>query len=198
MQRLLLVSWNRKARRLLWLVLVTTLVLGLVFSRGTLRSVVSLSEDEQLDLIASKNSVKLEKFEPVVDSCVLTPILLKRYAPLRTFTKGKKVLFGLSLRNARPIIQNLRRELSLVFEVLGQNTSAISIYENGSSDGSSELLNDFANRLKTLGIENRILAGDQAHDWGQVHRIGKLAELRNHVLEPLLNNSKAYRALQGL
>ncbi|KAL7754454.1 hypothetical protein RI367_000435 [Sorochytrium milnesiophthora] len=63
----------------------------------------------------------------------------------------------------------------------------ISVYENGSDDGTKDVLRQFSSYLEALHVNHTMYIDDRAKPhW--VHRIEYLSEVRNHAILPLVEN----------
>ncbi|KAJ2385584.1 hypothetical protein H4S02_004256 [Coemansia sp. RSA 2611] len=76
-------------------------------------------------------------------------------------------------------------------DTLGHNRIFISIYENGSTDRTKEILRRFNETLNALGIAHKIVT-DKTPKPKHIHRIEYLAKLRNYALEPLYSDGAKF------
>jgi alpha-1,3-mannosyltransferase len=121
-------------------------------------------------------------------TCDITPTLQTRYRALRP----QKYLLAIALHQSEPILKNMMEQLLVVIEVLKPENVFVSIYEGGSTDASSEFLEEFKTILDQESILNSILTKEEIVDWSRVHRISKMAEIRNKVLQPLYDSIHLY------
>lgn len=113
--------------------------------------------------------------------------------------------------NSEDTIAEALPHLLAVFEVLGAESTAMSVYESGSTDGSHELLRLMKRTLDAAGVRNRIVM-DPEPDWrisvcpsigrncsletcpqlrrcDSAIRIPVMAEIRNRALAPLFDDA---------
>ncbi|KAJ2747476.1 hypothetical protein GGI20_000465 [Coemansia sp. BCRC 34301] len=92
-----------------------------------------------------------------------------------------------NLHNSEKVLPNMAAQLLALADALGHTRLFVSIYENGSTDKTKEILHQFNATLDALGIAHRIVADDTSKPQ-HVHRIEYLAKVRNYALEPLYSN----------
>ncbi|KAJ1646415.1 hypothetical protein J3B02_003070 [Coemansia erecta] len=76
-------------------------------------------------------------------------------------------------------------------DILGHHRVFVSIYENGSSDKTKEILEQLAKTLDIIGIDNKITL-DKNPRQEKMHRIEYMAHIRNRALEPLYKSQKKF------
>ena len=105
-----------------------------------------------------------------------------RYQELRN---NGKILIALNLYNSESILQSLASNLLTLADFLGDVTN--SIYENGSTDRTSDALSHLATVLSLANIIHSVRMEVQGTDWSAVHRIEQLAKYRNEAISPLFD-----------
>lgn len=134
------------------------------------------------------------KVNKKVPWCPLLPQHYDRYKHIRA--SSSKFFIAANLFNSERVIPNLAMQIMHLVEFLGKDRVFISIYENGSNDGTPVQLDIFRDSLDSLGIPNKIVSEsgpavshlislNKKVNWTSVHRIEKLAELRNEAMRPL-------------
>ncbi|GAA6043898.1 hypothetical protein JCM8097_004296 [Rhodosporidiobolus ruineniae] len=124
-----------------------------------------------------------------------SPDLLARYSPLRgvgsslSHARAGPTLLALNLYNSAHVLPALSRTLVTLSSFLGPETVHVSIFENGSTDETTDALAHLAAALTVLGAPHTITSDPRATDWKKVDRIAQLALYRNIVLEPLTHSS---------
>ncbi|VDC05222.1 unnamed protein product, partial [Peniophora sp. CBMAI 1063] len=95
-------------------------------------------------------------------------------------------------------MSTIAQELPVVLEWIGVKNVFITIYEDGSSDGTQEYLGDLGRLFDALGVAHHIVSyGDSRHDNKEDNRrIAVLAAARNAALSPLFTGQAAF-ALGG-
>lgn len=111
-----------------------------------------------------------------------------RYAHLAAPTRGR-TLIGLNLYNAKLVLPSIGRSLLPLAQFLGPKNVLVSIFENGSDDGTTEGLAHLAAVMTAAGIPHRVVSDDRKTMWENVDRISQLALYRNVVLDPLFPSS---------
>lgn len=120
-----------------------------------------------------------------------------RYGHLASSTRGR-TLIGLNLYNSQTVLPSIGRALLSLAQFLGPKNVVISIFENGSDDGTREGLAHLAAVLTAAGIPHRIVSDEAKTQWENVDRISQLALYRNVVLEPLYHlNTTATTTTNG-
>lgn len=135
--------------------------------------------------------------------------------PIDTTNTQKIFITGLAWNNEILFRTHFINQLQDLVHALGVQNVYISIYENGSYDGTKGALSDLQRLLEQLGVSNRIVLDETSHEdivrarpstpkegylqieksgfekWGiqkgdyALRRIHYLAQLRNKALEPL-------------
>ncbi|KAJ2707870.1 hypothetical protein FB645_000435 [Coemansia sp. IMI 203386] len=108
----------------------------------------------------------------------------KRYFNVTTASNARNVFIAVNLYNSERVLPNMAAQLLALADVLGRQHIFISIYENGSTDRTKEILVEFAKTLDTVGIKHRI-AMDETQRPNKMHRIEYMAQIRNKALQPL-------------
>lgn len=111
-----------------------------------------------------------------------------RYAHLAAPTRGR-TLIGLNLYNAKLVLPGIGRSLLPLAQFLGPKNVLVSIFENGSDDGTREGLAHLAAVMTAAGIPHRVVSDPKKTMWENVDRISQLAIYRNVVLDPLFPSS---------
>lgn len=119
-----------------------------------------------------------------------------RYAHLAAPTRGR-TLIALNLYNAKLVLPNIGRSLLTLAQFLGPKNVLVSIFENGSDDGTTEGLAHLAAVMTAAGIPHRVVSDDKKTMWENVDRISQLALYRNVVLDPLFPSSNANGTRNG-
>ncbi|KAJ2907332.1 Alpha-1,3-mannosyltransferase [Zalerion maritima] len=102
----------------------------------------------------------------------------------------KKYFIALNLRTVHPILPRLLSTITTVIRHLGPSSCTLSIVEGNSDDLTFPVLSALTPFLENEGIEYHLVRSDI--DPSGSNRIGKLAELRNLALEPLLRSPDSY------
>lgn len=97
--------------------------------------------------------------------------------------------FALNLYNSKAVIPHLTSTLLTVAGLLGPSNVHVAIFENGSNDGTPELLAHFAAALTAAGVAHSIKSDTHKTDWWWVNRIEQLAVYRNVAIESVFNYS---------
>ncbi|KAJ1509394.1 capsular associated protein [Coelomomyces lativittatus] len=106
--------------------------------------------------------------------------------------KKNRYLFALNLYNNDQILPDLLASLLFVFSHLNSSKIHVSVFENGSADYTTPLLEAAASIFHELRINHTIrLNEEEAPYW--VHRIKYMAELRNKALEVLWKTAPELR-----
>ncbi|RUP45056.1 cryptococcal mannosyltransferase 1-domain-containing protein [Jimgerdemannia flammicorona] len=106
------------------------------------------------------------------------------YAPFPT-KKPRRYFFALNLYDNEAVLPDLALQLVRLIAHLGPSNVFVSVFENGSTDRTPQLLQTtFARALKHLGADHSIKTST-APKPSKVHRIEYLAHARNRALEPL-------------
>ncbi|PWI64373.1 hypothetical protein PCL_10542 [Purpureocillium lilacinum] len=108
----------------------------------------------------------------------------QRYSSLQAKSAGLHYFFALDLRKCLPILPQLLRGIIAAIEFLGTTSCVLSIVEGNSDDGTHDLLSSLRSEMDFRGIQYFLHAS--SIDTSHGDRIGKLADLRNLALEPLL------------
>ncbi|KAI0844235.1 alpha-1,3-mannosyltransferase CMT1 [Daldinia vernicosa] len=115
---------------------------------------------------------------------------LIRYEYLKVLAEDNELLelkyfFALDLRQSIDILPRLLGSIIETIKFLGPTACALSIVEGNSDDGTREVLYSLQPKLKDLGIAYYVQSSNIDPKTGE--RIGKLAQLRNLALSPLLS-----------
>ncbi|VDB88503.1 unnamed protein product, partial [Peniophora sp. CBMAI 1063] len=104
----------------------------------------------------------------------------------------------MNLHQNRELMSTIAQELPVVLEWIGVKNVFITIYEDGSSDGTQEYLGDLGRLFDALGVAHQIVSyGDSRHANKEGNRrIAVLAAARNAALSPLFTG-QATLALGG-
>ncbi|KAJ1826564.1 hypothetical protein LPJ56_002114, partial [Coemansia sp. RSA 2599] len=110
-----------------------------------------------------------------------------------TAASGKKssIFVAVNLHNSEHILPNMAAQLLALADVLGHRQVFLSIYESGSTDRTKEILEEFAQTMDALGIENKVVV-DSVPKQERVHRIEYMAQVRNRALEPLYRDQRRF------
>ncbi|KAJ2789157.1 hypothetical protein GGI18_002565 [Coemansia linderi] len=114
----------------------------------------------------------------------------QRYMNL-TNGKTEPVFLAANLYNSEKVLPNMATQFLKLADTLGHSRIFISIYENGSTDKTKEILHQFNDTLNALGIAHRIVAEDTPKP-EHIHRIEYLAKLRNYAMEPLYSDGAKF------
>ncbi|KAJ1821553.1 hypothetical protein GGH91_001192 [Coemansia sp. RSA 2671] len=114
----------------------------------------------------------------------------QRYMSL-TNGDTEPVFLAANLYNNEKVLPNMAAQLLELADTLGHNRIFISIYENGSTDRTKEILRRFNETLNALGIAHKIVT-DKTPKPKHIHRIEYLAKLRNYALEPLYSDGAKF------
>jgi len=111
--------------------------------------------------------------------------------------RSKKFFIAACLHQSELILPHWSLELIRLLLALRQSTASgwvpnlfVSIYESGSTDSTSTLLQSLEGHLNHLGVPHRIVLGGLER--GHRNRIDFIADIRNRALEPLHNASFKY------
>ncbi|KAJ2702311.1 hypothetical protein H4218_000956 [Coemansia sp. IMI 209128] len=96
-----------------------------------------------------------------------------------------------NLHNNEKVLPNMAAQLLELADTLGHSRIFISIYENGSTDRTKEILHRFNETLNALGIAHKIVT-DKTPKPKHIHRIEYLAKLRNYAMEPLYSDGARF------
>ncbi|KAF8321691.1 hypothetical protein DL93DRAFT_2163286 [Clavulina sp. PMI_390] len=114
---------------------------------------------------------------------IYTPAAIARYGHLASTSRGRTMI-ALNLYNSKSVLPSIGRSLLGLIQFLGPKNVLVSIFENGSDDGTREGLAHLAAVLTVAGVEHNILSDETRTEWDNVDRISQLAVYRNVVLEP--------------
>ncbi|OMH85676.1 Alpha-1,3-mannosyltransferase CMT1 [Zancudomyces culisetae] len=106
--------------------------------------------------------------------------------------KHPRYFFAANLHNNEEILPQFMQELLRVFEFLGFENVYMSIYENGSTDKTKEMLESFSARLEEYKVQHRLNMENSKRPENS-HRIEYLANVRNKALEPYYEFSERKR-----
>jgi alpha-1,3-mannosyltransferase len=117
----------------------------------------------------------------------------QRYEYLQTYHKegaafASRYYFALNLHQNLDILPRLMNSVVEVIRFLGPGKCVLSIVEGGSDDGTFEILKTLRAEMGKLGTTYHFVSSPIDTRVGD--RIGKLAELRNLALAPLLQTRK--------
>ncbi|KAJ2022141.1 hypothetical protein IWW57_004644 [Coemansia sp. S610] len=101
------------------------------------------------------------------------------------------VFLAANLYNNEKVLPNMAAQLLELADTLGHSRIFISIYENGSTDRTKEMLRRFNETLNALGIAHKIVT-DKTPKPKHIHRIEYLAKLRNYAMEPLYSDGARF------
>ncbi|POR30951.1 Alpha-1,3-mannosyltransferase CMT1 [Tolypocladium paradoxum] len=137
-----------------------------------------------LDEILGRKGTQLSNFEcPAVNST--------RYESLKALESqaDRKIryYFALDLRQCLPLLPRLIGSLVEAIRFLGPTHCAISIVEGNSNDGTADVLAALQPEIEGIGATYFLQSSPINPSQGD--RIGKLAEIRNMALKPLLENA---------
>ena len=93
------------------------------------------------------------------------------YKPLRD--QGP-YLFALNLWNNQKVLPTIARTLLDLSDFLGPNSTHISIFENGSTDNTTQVMAHFAAALTARGVGHTIVSDPRKTDWKKVDRIAQV------------------------
>ncbi|KAJ6237126.1 hypothetical protein M0813_26680 [Anaeramoeba flamelloides] len=100
--------------------------------------------------------------------------------------KKEKLFIAMILYNIEHLWEYLEHELVQFIEFLETGTVFVSIYSNGNTDHTPQLLQSFKEKLDSMGVKNSIIISpEDDRDEYLTDRVKYLAKLRNRVLEPL-------------
>ncbi|KAF7731760.1 hypothetical protein EC973_008274 [Apophysomyces ossiformis] len=99
---------------------------------------------------------------------------------------GKPAVFiAANLYNNEAILDKWMMELSQLIDWLGPKNTFVSIYENGSTDRTKEMLKEYRAYLAERHVRHEVIVDEKKKDNGR--RIPRLAEIRNRAMDPLPN-----------
>ena len=96
------------------------------------------------------------------------------YAPL---TAAGPYLFALNLWNNEKVLPTLARTLLDLADFLGPDNTHVSIFENGSTDNTTQAMAHFAAALSARGVGHTITSDARKTDWKKVDRIAQVSTL---------------------
>ena len=125
--------------------------------------------------------------------------------------RSNTYFIAVNFYNSAAVLKGFIPELVLLLNLLGPNRCYVSIWENGSTDGTVEILHAFELRLKEMGVRNSIVTettsleklceqsgADECHtpnmfkhgvrDSNAITRITMMAYFRNKPLQPLFKS----------
>ncbi|KAF9020681.1 hypothetical protein BDZ89DRAFT_1202519, partial [Hymenopellis radicata] len=113
---------------------------------------------------------------------------------------GEKVFIGAMFYNNQKVIPYWSDEMIKLIKYLGTDNVFVSIVESNSGDNTPSLLQQLEKRLNALKVKNRILIRDTSIPRPPsmdtaTPRIQFLADVRNKVMEPLVENGGYDRAI---
>ena len=132
------------------------------------------------------------------DNLTCVKPLDERYAPLRSSstwlrTTKPKYFIALDLHQSREIIARLMSSILEAVTYLGPKHCVVSIVEGRSTDGTFEILSAARDEFSARGIEYHLVKNDELDPKAEGgNRFEVLAQLRNQVLAPLLENPSHY------
>ena len=136
-------------------------------------------------LVTSRPSV-----QPLAATCSvessISEELTTRYRNLPNHT----YFIALNLYNSQLVFPTIMQALIAFTRVVGTDRVFISIYENGSTDSTGLLLQEFDRLVSGLGIAHVISTNTAKSDFKHHNRIALLAEYRNRALAPLFDWEK--------
>ncbi|KAH0562349.1 hypothetical protein GP486_002951 [Trichoglossum hirsutum] len=107
--------------------------------------------------------------------------------------RGKiKYFFALDLYECSPLIPRLLGSVVQTIRFLGPENCAISVVEGRSKDGTLEILEAVRGDLEKMGVEYHLGTNGVDPKGGGNDRIRALADLRNQVLQPLVDSPEHY------
>ncbi|KAJ6248216.1 hypothetical protein M0813_17879 [Anaeramoeba flamelloides] len=99
---------------------------------------------------------------------------------------GDKLFVAMICVDIEDIWKDLESAIIQLVKFVGMKNIYISILSNGNKDSTPTLLENFGNKLNTMGVANTIVPqADSNREQYLINRILYLAKLRNKVLEPL-------------
>ncbi|CAB4475961.1 uncharacterized protein OCT59_017999 [Rhizophagus irregularis] len=101
----------------------------------------------------------------------------------------RKIFIAANFYNNEDILPNFSEQLLELVQILGPENVYISIFENGSKDNTKLFLQTLQSTLNSIDIANTIII-DDTPKYYIGRRIPYLANLRNRVLEPLLEQAE--------
>ncbi|KAF8344345.1 cryptococcal mannosyltransferase 1-domain-containing protein [Cantharellus anzutake] len=105
----------------------------------------------------------------------------------RSRSKHGKVFIAIDLYNSAHILHTLSFSLLQAALYLGPQRVIVSIFENGSKDGTDRGMAHLAAVLTRARVEHFIVSDQKPTNWSEgVDRIGQLSVYRNLVIEPLV------------
>ncbi|KAJ1966009.1 hypothetical protein GGI12_000383 [Dipsacomyces acuminosporus] len=115
---------------------------------------------------------------------ITKPMPLAGSTSSRLPSDSLRVFVAVNLYNNEHILPNMATQLLAFADLLGSDSVFLSIYENGSKDGTKDILRQFDRALEILRIPHRIVTDEQPRP-SRYHRIEYMAKIRNRALEPL-------------
>ncbi|OBR07860.1 alpha-1,3-mannosyltransferase CMT1 [Colletotrichum higginsianum IMI 349063] len=106
--------------------------------------------------------------------------------------KKPKFFIALNIREKADLLPRLMGSVVEAIRFLGPENCVLSVVEGNSRDGTYEILHLLRPELESIGVEYHFSRSDL--DPGAGDRIGKLAELRNMALAPLVSDPARYAA----
>ncbi|KAI0311465.1 cryptococcal mannosyltransferase 1-domain-containing protein [Amylostereum chailletii] len=131
-------------------------------------------------------------------TCTWQPWHDARYASLSGAPKN--IFFAMNFYNNEDVLPTFFQEFPLLLQRLGTNRVYVSIYENGSEDNTPELLDEFEDMLRALGVAHTVEAKgrtEYSHKENG-HRINVLAAARNAAMAPLYSGAAARHVPGGV
>ncbi|GKT50925.1 alpha-1,3-mannosyltransferase CMT1 [Colletotrichum spaethianum] len=133
-----------------------------------------------------------DKSMPRLD-CPRPDIARYQYLKPSSSSLGKpKFFIALNIRQKADLLPRLMGSVVEALRFLGPENCVLSVVEGNSRDGTYEILHLLRPELEKLGVEYHFARSDL--DPGAGDRIGKLAELRNMALAPLVSDPARYAA----
>ncbi|KAJ1931833.1 hypothetical protein GGF37_007257, partial [Kickxella alabastrina] len=102
-----------------------------------------------------------------------------------------RIFVAANLYNSERVLANMAAQLLVLADIMGSDRVFISIYENGSTDKTKDILLKFRDMLGILAIPHKIVTDSKPRKTSN-HRIEYMAELRNRALDPLYQQALRY------
>lgn len=148
----------------------------------------------QAELDTRLSSTSLNFTAPSTLSCPVIPSF--RYSHLLQNTQARRTLIAINLFNSQLVIPTLFRTIISLASFLPPSSLHVSIFENGSEDGTHLAMAHLAAALTALGVPHDITSDPRTTDWAHVDRIEQLAVFRNVVLDQAIHGRVEGRDMQ--
>ncbi|KAI0028568.1 cryptococcal mannosyltransferase 1-domain-containing protein [Vararia minispora EC-137] len=147
------------------------------------------SQTEPLDPAIARLQQRAFTMGGIRPVCPLRDWHAERYAGL---SNSSNIFLAINFYNNEDVLPNFFQELPVMLKHLGPERVYVSIFENGSTDQTQEMLGMLQRVLNIIGSPNTVVFGEPGETSRLPgHRIEILSRVRNKVLEPLYDGSAA-------